>query len=160
MISAIATAILVLVCSGLYFNAEMNTQTGARVKFRIVAADFLRSPEWQQLRTAARDTYNFYKAHGWRKILDVIIEQLDPDGEQRAQKVLGVKSNASKQDIVARWRVLSKEWHPDRHRDLAKKAEAHKKFMDYQAAYQVLIKTRGKFKAAPQPEMPSIKLDL
>jgi len=133
-----------LLASGIYFNAEIVDKHGEKVKVRDAAINFLNSPMWEEFKESLQQLYNFYQAHGWRKLHEQIIEQLDPHGERRAYKVLGLPTSATKPEIMTRWRQLSKEWHPDRHQDPAMKEEAHVRFMEYQGAYQTLIKIRAK----------------
>ena len=89
--------------------------------------NFLKSPAFQEF------TDNFKKlwGHCWRfgfwSTFHQLIESLDPLGERNALKVLDLKKGATQEEIRARYRKLSKEWHPDRIQDPVKKAEAHDK---------------------------------
>lgn len=139
----------ILLASGIYFNAEFVDKYGEPVKIRDAALNFLNSPMWEEIKESFRQLYDFYRIHGWRKLYEQFIEQLDPHGERRALRALGLSDSATKTEVVARWRQLSKEWHPDRHKDPAKKEEAHQKFIEYQDAYQKLIKIRAKVESEP-----------
>ncbi|GAB6027072.1 hypothetical protein CHUAL_013798 [Chamberlinius hualienensis] len=143
-----ATIYLALIGLGLYFNAEITDKNGETVKFREAARNLIDSPLWEEFKDKLVMMYNYYQAYGWQNVYQDIIDQLDPQGERRALKTLGLPDTATKPEIVAKFRALSKEWHPDRHKDPEKKQEAHSKFMEYQDAYQKLIKIRGKVKAA------------
>lgn len=52
-------------------------------------------------------------------------------------KILGVKKNANKQEIIKAYRKAAQKWHPDNFRDEEKKI-AEKKFIDIAAAKEVL----------------------
>ena len=59
-------------------------------------------------------------------------------------QVLGLKESASQKEIKQRYKILAREWHPDKQKDRMKKEEAEQKFMEIQEAYETLssIKTR------------------
>lgn len=78
----------------------------------------------------------------WKQIIDLT----DPHGEQNAYKVLDLSPTASQSEITAKWRHLSREWHPDKVKDPALQRAAQEKFMDIQQAYEILsnIKTKRK----------------
>ena len=52
--------------------------------------------------------------------------------------------NASEKEIKASYKKLAKQWHPDKHTDPQKKAEAQEKFMEIQQAYEILSKISHK----------------
>jgi DnaJ family protein C protein 22 len=58
--------------------------------------------------------------------------------------VLGVSSGASQQEITARWRALSREFHPDKTKDSTLKQAAQEKFMEIQQAYEILSNIKNK----------------
>ena len=53
-------------------------------------------------------------------------------------KILGVKRNASKKDILKAYKALARQWHPDVFKDEKEKEAAQKKFIDIAAAKEVL----------------------
>lgn len=53
-------------------------------------------------------------------------------------ELLGISSNATKEDIKKAYRKLSLKYHPDRVSDLSEKAAAEEKFKEVSAAYNVL----------------------
>ena len=53
-------------------------------------------------------------------------------------KILGVRRNANKKDIMKAYRKLAQKWHPDNFMDEEEKKKAEKKFMDIAAAKEVL----------------------
>ncbi|XP_037949949.1 dnaJ homolog subfamily C member 3 [Teleopsis dalmanni] len=65
-------------------------------------------------------------------------KRLQKQSERRDYyKILGVKRNASKQEIIKAYRKAAQKWHPDNFRDDEKKV-AEKKFIDIAAAKEVL----------------------
>uniref|UniRef100_A0A8D0GXV4 DnaJ homolog subfamily C member 3 n=1 Tax=Sphenodon punctatus TaxID=8508 RepID=A0A8D0GXV4_SPHPU len=68
-------------------------------------------------------------------------------------KILGVKRNARKQEIIKAYRKLASQWHPDNFQDEEEKKTAEKKFIDIAAAKEVLIdpEMRRKFDAGEDP---------
>ncbi|XP_048350956.1 dnaJ homolog subfamily C member 3 isoform X2 [Sphaerodactylus townsendi] len=68
-------------------------------------------------------------------------------------KILGVKRNARKQEIVKAYRKLAMQWHPDNFQDEEEKKKAEKKFIDIAAAKEVLTdpEMRRKFDAGEDP---------
>ncbi|XP_071798592.1 dnaJ homolog subfamily C member 3-like [Asterias amurensis] len=53
-------------------------------------------------------------------------------------KILGVKRNARKKEILKAYRKLAQQWHPDKHEEGPAKDKASKMFMDIAAAKEVL----------------------
>ncbi|XP_036325978.1 dnaJ homolog subfamily C member 3 isoform X2 [Rhagoletis pomonella] len=65
-------------------------------------------------------------------------KRLQKQAERRDYyKILGVKRNANKQEIIKAYRKAAQKWHPDNFRDDEKKI-AEKKFIDIAAAKEVL----------------------
>jgi DnaJ family protein C protein 22 len=58
--------------------------------------------------------------------------------------VLGVSSGASQQEITAKWRALSREFHPDKTMDSNLKQAAQEKFVEIQQAYEILSNIKHK----------------
>ncbi|XP_043932932.1 dnaJ homolog subfamily C member 3-like [Protopterus annectens] len=71
-------------------------------------------------------------------------------------KILGIKRNANKQEIIRAYRKLAQQWHPDNFQSEAEKKEAEKKFIDIAAAKEVLTdpEMRQKFDAGEDPLDP------
>lgn len=71
-------------------------------------------------------------------------------------KILGVKRNASKKDILRAYRKLAYKWHPDNFQSESDKKSAEKKFMDIAAAKEVLSdeEKRQKFDSGEDPLDP------
>ncbi|EMP29739.1 DnaJ like protein subfamily C member 3, partial [Chelonia mydas] len=53
-------------------------------------------------------------------------------------KILGIKRNARKQEIIKAYRKLASQWHPDNFQNEEEKKKAEKKFIDIAAAKEVL----------------------
>ncbi|XP_009465334.1 PREDICTED: dnaJ homolog subfamily C member 3 [Nipponia nippon] len=68
-------------------------------------------------------------------------------------KILGVKRNARKQEIIKAYRKLASQWHPDNFQSEEEKKQAEKKFIDIAAAKEVLTdpEMRRKFDAGEDP---------
>jgi DnaJ family protein C protein 22 len=58
--------------------------------------------------------------------------------------VLGISSRASQQEITAKWRALSREFHPDKMKDPTLKKAAQEKFVEIQQAYEILSNIKYK----------------
>ncbi|KAM9320601.1 dnaJ homolog subfamily C member 3 [Gastrophryne carolinensis] len=71
-------------------------------------------------------------------------------------KILGVKRNAKKQEIIKAYRKLAQQWHPDNFQDEEEKKKAEKKFIDIASAKEVLTdpEKRSKFDAGEDPLDP------
>ncbi|CAI5440253.1 unnamed protein product [Caenorhabditis angaria] len=59
-------------------------------------------------------------------------------GKRDYYKILGVKRNAQKKEIVKAYRQLAQKWHPDNFKSEDEKKKAEKKFIDIAAAKEVL----------------------
>lgn len=83
-------------------------------------------------------------------------KKLQKQAERRDYyKILGVKKNASKQEIVKAYRKAAQKWHPDNFKGDEKKV-AEKKFIDIAAAKEVLTdpEKRKQFDAGNDPLDP------
>uniref|UniRef100_H3A0R8 DnaJ homolog subfamily C member 3 n=1 Tax=Latimeria chalumnae TaxID=7897 RepID=H3A0R8_LATCH len=71
-------------------------------------------------------------------------------------KILGVKRNAKKQEIIKAYRKLAQQWHPDNFQNEEEKKRAEKKFIDIAAAKEVLTdpEKRKMFDAGEDPLDP------
>ncbi|GFX40398.1 dnaJ subfamily C member 22 [Trichonephila clavipes] len=57
--------------------------------------------------------------------------------------VLGLNGSPTQQQITTRYRKLSREWHPDKHKYLEQKQLAQEKFIEIQQAYEILSKIKS-----------------
>lgn len=130
----------------LYFNGKVTDSNGDEVPVHEAIHHFFTSPWWTDLKQSLYDTYQFAQHHGWYEVWKQIIDLSDPHGEQNAYKVLGVGPTASQSEITTKWRLLSREWHPDKVKDPALRSEAQERFMEIQQSYEILsnIKTKRK----------------
>ncbi|XP_069496796.1 dnaJ homolog subfamily C member 3 isoform X2 [Ambystoma mexicanum] len=71
-------------------------------------------------------------------------------------KILGVKRNAKKQEIIKAYRKLAQQWHPDNFQDEQKKKKAEERFIDIASAKEVLTdpEMRRRFDAGEDPLDP------
>ncbi|XP_053321055.1 dnaJ homolog subfamily C member 3-like isoform X2 [Spea bombifrons] len=71
-------------------------------------------------------------------------------------KILGVKRNANKQEVIKAYRKLAQQWHPDNFQSEDEKREAEKRFIDIAAAKEVLTdpEMRQKVDAGEDPLDP------
>lgn len=129
--------------SWLYFNCKITYQNEEEVKCRDAAKHFFKSPMWREFVSVMKELWQSIQIHGWRKVWNQIVEAFDPIGEKNALKVLGLDPSATQQEITSRYRKLSREWHPDKHKDPASKEEAQEKFIEIQQAYEILSKIKS-----------------
>ncbi|RWS07939.1 dnaJ subfamily C member 22-like protein [Dinothrombium tinctorium] len=134
---------LSLWCSWFYFNCSLEDKNEQTIKCRDAAKNFLKSPAVQEFRQVFEELRQYVAIHGWGGLWKEIVEAFDPQGEANALKVLGLQASATQEQITARYRNLSREWHPDKHKDPLKKEEAQEKFMEIQQAYDVISKIRN-----------------
>ncbi|MHB1350130.1 MAG: DnaJ domain-containing protein [Desulfobulbaceae bacterium] len=79
-----------------------------------------------------------------RKVLLALNRYHDADGDHYA--TLGLRANASPEEIKKAYRTLSKQYHPDRTQD----PDGGKRFMEISGAYHALMADYGKQKAKPE----------
>lgn len=128
----------------IYQTASITTKDGEEIPLREAIPNFFNSPAWAEMKESLKQLYKFYQVHGFERLWEEFVEKLDPAGEAHAYKVLNIKENATEKQIKTSYRKLAKEWHPDKHADPSKKAEAQEKFMEIQRAYEILSKIQSK----------------
>ena len=74
------------------------------------------------------------------------LSSLDPLGEKHALKTLELERGVTQDEIRAKYRELSKKWHPDRFTGEQEKIEANDKFVLIQQAYERLSSIKKKRK--------------
>lgn len=126
--------------SFLWFNARLVSEDGTVTTFREGVKNFLQSKAWLECKETIAQLWEYGWTHGWHNVLDEIIRSLDPYGQTRAYSILELNPNASQHEISAQYRKLSREWHPDRHRDPEKKKLAERNFIEIAQAYEKLNK--------------------
>lgn len=133
--------------SYMYFNAEVN-HNGDRIKLRDAVGNFIKSPLVQEFQRNVRDHWNHMLEHGFMSAWTNLVDSLDPFGEKNSLKVLGLGAGATQEQIKAKYRELSKQWHPDKVRGDDAKEEAQAKFLEIQAAYENLSNIKNRRKKA------------
>ena len=133
--------IISLWCSFMYFNANVTTEDGEKIKLRDAVNHFFTSPAWLEFKETVWQLFEEGQKQGWKNMYDEFVKALDPRGEQNALKVLGLPENATESEIRRRYKKLAVKWHPDRNKD--NQEEAQKKFIEIQQAYEVLSKLKS-----------------
>ncbi|GIY22828.1 dnaJ homolog subfamily C member 22, partial [Caerostris extrusa] len=129
--------------SWLYFNCTVSIQGQEPVKCRDAAKHFFKSPLWREFVFVMKEIWRTLLENGWREVWNAFVEALDPVGQRNALKVLGLNDSPTEQEITARYRKLSREWHPDKHKDPEQKQLAQEKFIEIQQAYEILSKIKS-----------------
>ncbi|OWA54809.1 putative DnaJ-like protein subfamily C member 22 [Hypsibius exemplaris] len=129
--------------SFLWFNAKFTSRDGTTTTFREGVDNFLHSKAWLDLKKTLIYSWDYMQHYGWQRVLNEFWESMDTHGESRAMDILGLDSDATQQDMTTRYRKLSREWHPDRHRDPVAKEAAQKMFIEVAQAYEKLSTIRA-----------------
>lgn len=132
--------------SYLYFNGKITDSNGDEVPLHEAIHHFFNSPWWTDLKQSLYDTYVYAQHHGWYEIWKQIIDLSDVQGEQNAYRILNVSPSDSQAEITAKWRVLSREFHPDKVKDPELQREAQDRFMEIQQSYEILSNIKSKRK--------------
>ena len=143
MFSACATVVFALWIAFFYFNAEITTDDGETIKVRDSVNHFFKSPAWVEFKSTMWELYEHGRQNGWKNLYNEFVKALDPKGEANARKVLGVASDATVEEIKRVYKKLVRQWHPDRHKVDSEKAEAQRKFMEIQGAYDILTSKKS-----------------
>jgi len=139
--SACMFMIFALWLSFFYFNAEVTTDDGEKIKVRDSVNHFFKSPAWMEFKATMSELYEHGKQHGWKNLYNEFVKALDPKGVANARKVLGVGEDASQDDIKKVYKKLVRKWHPDKHK--GNKEDAQQKFMEIQNAYDILTSKKS-----------------
>ncbi|CAH1790331.1 unnamed protein product [Owenia fusiformis] len=121
-----------------YNNVYVTNEMGEKIRVKDALKHFFNSPAWKQTKESLHDVWEYYQQHGWEKMYEKIVEQLDPLGEENAYKVLGLERGADQKEIRRRYKDLARELHPDKVKDPKEKEAAQEKFMEIQQAYETL----------------------
>jgi DnaJ family protein C protein 22 len=108
----------------MYFNMRIVTRAGDEVPFRDAVFNFVKSPAFQDFKANVGQLWDHGWEHGFWSTFQSLIDSLDPTGEKNALKVLELKSGATQEEIRAKYRELSKKWHPDKYKAEDEKAKA------------------------------------
>ena len=151
LVGLLIYGVFIGLCSSyVYFNMSVETEDGETIKVRDAINNFFTSPLWQELKTALWgvivNVYEAWKAGGFRKAWQTLVNMADIQGEDHAYDVLGVERGAEWSKVRQRYKQLAKEWHPDHHQGEDMKQKAQEKFMEYQSAYKTLEAIRKRRK--------------
>ena len=128
--------------SWFYFNCSVVDKNEEEIKCRDAAKNFLKSPVWKECTKVFDDLKIYIQIHGWSGLWREIVAALDPQGEVNALKVLNLTSSATQEEITSTYRRLSRQWHPDKHKDPEEKARAQEMFIEIQSAYEILSRIK------------------
>ncbi|XP_034947609.1 dnaJ homolog subfamily C member 22 [Chelonus insularis] len=128
-----------------YFNAVVTDSDGEEIRLSEAVKHFFTSPIWLDLKTTLWSTWEQMKNQGFWATWHQLIDMSDLRGEINAYRVLGLSQTASESEITAKWRSLSKEYHPDKVKgsDEERRA-AQERFMEIQQAYEILSSTKNR----------------
>ncbi|XP_054168096.1 dnaJ homolog subfamily C member 22-like [Oppia nitens] len=128
--------------SWFYFNCSVVDKNEEEIKCRDAAKNFLKSPIWKECTKVFDELKLYIQIHGWSGLWREIVSALDPQGESNALKVLNLPQTATQEEITSTYRRLSRQWHPDKHKDPNEKIRAQEMFIEIQNAYEILSKIK------------------
>lgn len=108
------------------------------IKCRTAMWNFLNSPAYTNFSEAVWMLYELGRQKGLSGLWKEIMQEFDVSGKSAALTTLGLKEGASSDAILAAYKKLMREYHPDRQKEESKKAEMHEKFIQVQEAFRVL----------------------
>ena len=124
--------------SYLYFNCEVTTEDGEKIKLRDAIMHVINSPAWREFWDTMGIVWQRLRQQGFYESYQKMVELADFEGEQRALQVLGVDKDASDDEIKKAYKKLVLKYHPDK----VKGTESPDKFIEIQEAYERLMKLR------------------
>lgn len=125
--------------SWLYFNCEIeDPETEKPIKCRVAVENFFRSSAYTNFAEAIWILVEHVRHQGVSGLWKEIMQEFDMTGRNTALATLGLSEGASQPEILAQYKKLSRELHPDRERDETKKMEKHEKFIQVQEAFRIL----------------------
>jgi len=130
--------------SHLYFNMKITTAEGDEIRLRDAIGNLIKSPAFQHFSDSVKEIFQHLQNEGFSAAWHKLILSLDPLGEENALEVLELNNGASQSEIKARYREMSKKWHPDRYKDEKEKEEAHQRFVEIQQAYETLSELKNR----------------
>jgi len=146
-ILSLASSIYVcLWISILVFNVKFEGPEGEPVRLSEAILNFFQSQAWKEFKSKAAELWDVFLDEGWDNMWKRFKKDFDISGTQHACDILEVNCEAASQDeIRSACKRLSKQWHPDKHRDKDAKEKAEARFIEVQDACQKLdIKKRKK----------------
>lgn len=125
--------------SWLYFNCTIeDPETGKPIKCRIALDNFMQSSAYTNLSQAVWMLMEHARHQGFSGLWREMMQEFDVSGRSTALATLGLSDHATPKEILAQYKKLSREYHPDRERDESKKRDKHEKFIQVQEAYRKL----------------------
>lgn len=134
--------------SWLYFGCTIeDPETSEPIKCRVAIENFINSPAYTNFSEAIWMLIEHVRHQGIMGLWKEIMQEFDVSGKTTALTTLGLQDDASPQEILAQYKKLSREYHPDREKDESKKAEKHEKFIQVQEAFRKLESTVKRYKS-------------
>lgn len=147
---------LLLWSSWLYFSCTIeDPETLEPIKCRVAMDNFMKSSAYTNLSEAIWMLVERIRHQGVIGLWQEIMQEFDVSGKSSALSILGLSEDATAQEIIAQYKKLSREYHPDREKDENKKAEMHEKFIQVQEAYRKLEASVQRFKIQKEREETS-----
>lgn len=136
------SCVLIYLClwsSWLYFGCTIeDPETHEPIKCRTAFNNFINSPAYTNLSEAIWMLVEHVRHQGFMGLWKEMMQEFDVSGKSTALTTLGLKDGATPEEILAQYKKLSREFHPDREKDESRKAEKHEKFIQVQEAYRKL----------------------
>ena len=134
-----------LILSGVYYNATIETDDGETVKVREAVNHFFNSPAWRELKKSFWKIYADMWREGWEGARRSFIDLADVTGEDSALETLKLKKGVGMSEVKEQYKRLAKEWHPDHHQGASEETKLYvkEKFMKIQKAYELLSELYG-----------------
>jgi len=135
----------------LCFNVKFDGPDGEQVRLSDAIYNFFQSQAWQDFKSRASELWDVYWSEGWDNMWLRFKKDFDISGTQHACQILSVDcESATQEEIRSACRRLSREWHPDKHKEEEQKKIAQEKFIEIQDACQKLDEKRRKAKGRSQ----------
>lgn len=148
---------LLLWSSWLYFECTIDDpEIHEPIKCRIAFKNFINSPAYTNISEAIFILIEHVRHQGFMGLWKEMMQEFDVSGKASALVTLELKENATPEEILAQYKKLSREYHPDKEKDESKKSEKHERFIQIQEAYRKLQHHRERYKI--QEEQGQVKV--
>lgn len=107
---------LTLICVFSWNNLMITSKDGTKLTLKETATKYFNSDRFKEIKHLFSVLWNFYKAHGFWKLIDHIIYDGDGQNISNAYATLGLSKNSSEKKINQACKTLSRKWHPDRYK--------------------------------------------
>lgn len=139
--------------SWLYFNCQIeDPETKEPIKCRDAIQNFFNSPAFTNLSEAIWMLVEHTRHQGLASLWREMMQEFDMSGKNNALATLELKEGATPDEILAQYKKLSRQYHPDRERDSSMKAEKQERFIQVQEAFrrlQPIIRKRESDQKSP-----------